>query len=103
MLDINDIAALRSWRAIQRAEGRRVGLVPTMGYLHEGHLALVDEARRRSDAVVLSVFVNPLQFGPTEDFAQYPRDLARDRSLAAARGVGLLFAPLIDAMYPPRA
>jgi pantoate--beta-alanine ligase len=103
MLDINDIPALRSWRAVQRAEGRRVGLVPTMGYLHAGHLALVDEARRRSDAVVLSVFVNPLQFGPHEDFAQYPRDLARDRSLAAARGVDLLFAPLIDAMYPPRA
>ena len=103
MLEVTDIPALRAWRAAQRAAGRRVGLVPTMGYLHEGHLALVGEARRRVDAVVLSAFVNPLQFGPNDDFAQYPRDLARDRSLAAARGVDLLFAPLIDAMYPPGA
>ena len=103
MLEVTDIPALRAWRAAQRAAGRRVGLVPTMGYLHEGHLALVAEARRRAGAVVLSAFVNPLQFGPNEDFAQYPRDLARDRALAAARGVDLLFAPLVDAMYPPGA
>jgi pantoate--beta-alanine ligase len=100
MLDITDIPALRAWRAEQRAMGRRVALVATMGYLHEGHLALVDEARRRCDATVLTVFVNPLQFGPNEDFAQYPRDPARDRSLAAKRGVDLLFAPLVEAMYP---
>jgi pantoate--beta-alanine ligase len=71
-----------------------------MGHLHEGHLALVDEARRRADVVVLSVFVNPLQFGPGEDLARYPRDLPRDRALAAGRGVDLLFAPEADAMYP---
>jgi pantoate--beta-alanine ligase len=71
-----------------------------MGYLHEGHLALVDEARRRADSVVLSIFVNPLQFGPTEDLARYPRDLPRDRALAAARGVDALFAPSVEAMYP---
>jgi len=100
MLELTDIPSLRSWRADQRAAGRRVGLVPTMGYLHEGHLSLVDEARRRADVVVLSVFVNPRQFAPDEDLTRYPRDLPRDRNLAAARGVDLLFAPETDAMYP---
>ncbi len=100
MLELTDIPSLRSWRADQRAAGRRVGLVPTMGYLHEGHLSLVDEARRRADVVVLNVFVNPLQFAPDEDLTRYPRDLPRDRNLAAARGVDLLFAPETDAMYP---
>ncbi len=100
MHEIASIADLRAWRAGQRAAGRRVALVPTMGHLHEGHLALVDEARRRADVVVLSVFVNPLQFGPDEDLARYPRDLPRDRALAAGRGVDLLFAPDADAMYP---
>src|SRR4051794_24840729 len=71
-----------------------------MGYLHEGHLALVDEARRRTDAVVLSIFVNPLQFGPQEDLARYPRDLPRDRSLAFSRGVDALFVPSVEMMYP---
>jgi pantoate--beta-alanine ligase len=72
-----------------------------MGYLHEGHLALVDEARRRADVVLMSVFVNPLQFGPTEDLARYPRDLPRDRRLAEARGVDALFVPSEAVMYPP--
>jgi pantoate--beta-alanine ligase len=72
-----------------------------MGYLHEGHLALVDEARRRAEAVIMSIFVNPLQFGPGEDLARYPRDLPRDRSLAAGRGVDALFVPEVETMYPP--
>jgi pantoate--beta-alanine ligase len=72
-----------------------------MGYLHEGHLALVDEARRRADLVIMSVFVNPLQFGPGEDLKRYPRDLARDRALAAARAVDALFIPSVEVMYPP--
>ena len=72
-----------------------------MGYLHEGHLALIDEARRRTDAVVLTIFVNPLQFGPQEDLARYPRDLPRDRALAAAHGVDALFVPSVEIMYPP--
>lgn len=72
-----------------------------MGYLHEGHLTLVDEARRRADAVVLTIFVNPLQFGPGEDLGRYPRDLPRDRALAHARGVDAIFVPSADVMYPP--
>jgi len=101
MQEIASIPRLRAWRAAQRAAGRRVGLVPTMGHLHEGHLALVDEARRRADAVVLSIFVNPLQFGPHEDLDRYPRDLPGDRRLSEARGVDVLFAPSVETMYPP--
>jgi pantoate--beta-alanine ligase len=103
MREVADVPALKSWIRSARAEGRRIGLVPTMGFLHDGHLALVDDARRRSDAVVMSVFVNPLQFGPAEDYERYPRDLERDRTLAAGRGVDLLFVPSLAAMYPPGA
>jgi pantoate--beta-alanine ligase len=83
-----------------RAAGRRVGFVPTMGALHDGHLALVRAARAESDVVVMSVFVNPTQFGPAEDFARYPRDLDRDASLASDAGVDILFAPSVEEMYP---
>lgn len=100
MLELTDIPSLRTWTRTQRAAGRRIGFVPTMGYLHEGHLALVDEAERRADVVVLSIFVNPLQFGPSEDLARYPRDLPRDRALASGRGVDALFVPSAAAMYP---
>lgn len=86
-----------------RARGDRVGLVPTMGALHAGHLALVDLAATLAPTVLMSVFVNPLQFGPGEDFARYPRDLGRDRDLAAGRGVSALFVPAVEAMYPPGA
>jgi pantoate--beta-alanine ligase len=91
---------MRAWSRAERRRGRRVAFVPTMGSLHEGHLRLVDRARSRADRVVLSVFVNPLQFGAGEDFAAYPRDLERDRALAAARGVDCLFAPEAAALYP---
>jgi pantoate--beta-alanine ligase len=101
MHELTTIADLRSWTRAQRAAGRRIGLVPTMGYLHDGHLALVDEARRRADAVILSIFINPLQFGPGEDLARYPRDLPRDRALADSRGVDALFVPSVEMMYPP--
>ena len=93
-------AGIRAWGADQRAAGLRVGFVPTMGFLHEGHLRLVDAARRVSDTVVMSIFVNPLQFGPTEDLDRYPRDLPRDRALAASRGVDALFLPDVSVMYP---
>ena len=101
MIDAAGGGELRAWRRAQREQGRRVGLVPTMGALHEGHLTLVDEARRLADAVVMSVFVNPLQFGPAEDLSRYPRNLERDRALARERGVDLLFAPAAETMYPP--
>jgi pantoate--beta-alanine ligase len=101
MLELNTIPDLKSWTRTQRAAGWRIGLVPTMGYLHEGHLALVDEARRRADAVVMSIFVNPLQFGPGEDLDRYPRDLPHDRALASGRGVDALFIPSAEVMYPP--
>jgi len=101
MIELITVPNLKSWSRAQRAAGRRIGFVPTMGYLHEGHLALVDEARRRADAVILSIFVNPLQFGPAEDLARYPRDLPRDRALASARGVDALFVPAVAEMYPP--
>ena len=100
MLQLTAIPEIRAWTSAQRAAGRRIGLVPTMGYLHEGHLALVDEARRRADSIVLSIFVNPLQFGPREDLARYPRDLPRDRALASGRGVDTLFVPQVSDMYP---
>jgi pantoate--beta-alanine ligase len=100
LLELTTIPEVRRWTREQRSAGRRIALVPTMGYLHEGHLTLVDEARRRADAVIMSIFVNPLQFGPTEDLARYPRDLPRDRALAASRGVDVLFVPPLDVMYP---
>jgi pantoate--beta-alanine ligase len=93
-------AEVRAWVARQRTAGKRVGLVPTMGYLHEGHLSLVDRAHALADVVAMSIFVNPLQFGPTEDLERYPRDLERDLELAAERGTALVFAPSIAEMYP---
>ncbi len=99
MILLTTIADLRRHLAGERRAGRRVALVPTMGYLHEGHLALVDAAREEAEVVVLSLFVNPLQFQPGEDFERYPRDLAHDRALAEARGVQVLFAPEVSEMY----
>lgn len=83
-----------------REGGRTVGLVPTMGFLHEGHLSLVDRAGALADRVVASVFVNPLQFGPSEDLAAYPRDEARDLELLRERGTDLVFVPPVDEVYP---
>ncbi len=91
---------MRAWSRAERARGRRIGFVPTMGFLHEGHLRLVDRARELADRVVLSIFVNPLQFAPGEDFKTYPRDLTRDRQLAVERGVDCMFVPSGEAMYP---
>ncbi|MDY0213667.1 MAG: pantoate--beta-alanine ligase [Desulfuromonadaceae bacterium] len=83
-----------------RAEGKRIAFVPTMGYLHEGHLSLVRAARNHGEVVVLSIFVNPIQFGAGEDFSSYPRDLSRDSALAAEAGVDIIFAPEAAQMYP---
>jgi pantoate--beta-alanine ligase len=100
MVELNSIPHVRAWSRAQQAGGKRIGFVPTMGFLHEGHLALVDEARRHTDLVIMSIFVNPLQFGPNEDLNRYPRDLPRDRTLASDRGVAALFVPSVDIMYP---
>ena len=83
-----------------RRQGRRIGFVPTMGYLHVGHLSLIRIAKQRSDIVVVSIFVNPTQFGPKEDFGRYPRDLTRDKKLAAGAGCDVLFVPRTQDMYP---
>jgi pantoate--beta-alanine ligase len=100
---IRTVADLR--RAVARARGpagdRTVGLVPTMGALHEGHLSLIRRARDESDVVVMSLFVNPTQFGPGEDLERYPREEARDAELAGAAGVDILFAPDPETVYPP--
>ncbi|WP_293902164.1 pantoate--beta-alanine ligase [Phenylobacterium sp.] len=100
---VRTVADLRAQVAAWRREGLRVGLVPTMGALHEGHLSLVRLAQARTDRVVASLFVNPTQFAPSEDFDAYPRDEARDAALLAGAGCALLFAPTVAEMYAPSA
>jgi pantoate--beta-alanine ligase len=97
---INRIPRMRSVSRKLRREGLKVGFIPTMGALHEGHLSLIRRARAMSDLVVVSIFVNPIQFGRGEDFEAYPRDLARDAELISTRGVDYLFSPVIDEFYP---
>lgn len=84
----------------EKMAGNSIGYVPTMGYLHEGHLTLLDHARKENEIVVLSIFVNPLQFGPSEDLSSYPRDFERDRALAEKHQVDYIFYPLVEEMYP---
>jgi len=100
MKTVRSVRGLREALKPQRAAGRDVGLVPTMGYLHEGHLALIRRARAGHDVVVVSLFVNPAQFRPSEDLEAYPRDEDRDAALAEAEGVDLLFAPSLEEIYP---
>src|SRR5207249_6786401 len=94
---------MRAWSRSERSRRHTIGFVPTMGYLHEGHLRLVDRARELAERVVVSIFVNPTQFGPHEDLARYPRDLPRDLALLAEVGTDLVFAPSAAEMYSPRA
>ena len=83
-----------------KAEGRKIGFVPTMGALHEGHLALIRKARKENDTLVVSIFVNPAQFGPKEDFKRYPRSLTRDSLLCKKCGVDIIFSPAVSSIYP---
>ena len=99
MNTVRTVAELREALAPARRAGRSIGLVPTMGYLHEGHLSLVRIAREAADTVVMSIFVNPLQFGVGEDYEEYPRDLTRDSQLAESAGVAAIFAPAVAEMY----
>jgi len=93
-------AEMRARAEAWRAAGKRIALVPTMGYLHQGHVSLLEEGRRRGDVLALSIFVNPTQFGPAEDLSRYPRDLDGDLAKAARAGVDLAYVPDAAAMYP---
>ena len=100
MRTVRTVAELRELLTPERRAGRRIGLVPTMGYFHDGHLSLMRRAREETDVLVVSLFVNPAQFGPDEDFGAYPRDEERDERLAEEEGVDVLFAPPVEEVYP---
>ena len=100
MKTIESISRMSIFVKMIRKEGKSIGFVPTMGYLHEGHLSLVRAAKKHTDVVVMSIFVNPIQFGPSEDFEKYPKDLKRDEELARDAGVDVVFYPSLKDMYP---
>ncbi|MEI6862372.1 MAG: pantoate--beta-alanine ligase, partial [Verrucomicrobiota bacterium] len=100
MQTITAISEMQTQAQALRTQGRRIALVPTMGALHEGHLSLVRLAATRADVVVVSLFVNPTQFGPSEDFARYPRELESDLAKCAAAGAHLVFTPASEEIYP---
>ena len=100
MTTLTDVASMHQWANARHRDGATIALVPTMGALHKGHLALVDEAQRQADAVVTSIFVNPTQFAPDEDYDAYPRTFDADCAALAERDVDAVFAPTVEAMYP---
>src|SRR5262249_53067936 len=100
METITDIVSMQRWADAARRRGQRVGLVPTMGYLHAGHCSLVAAARQHADVTVTSIFVNPLQFGANEDLERYPRDVERDTQLLREAGNDVLFLPPVNTIYP---
>lgn len=97
---IEDIKVMRNYSQEERLKGKKIGFVPTMGALHEGHLSLIQRAREECDLVVVSIFVNPTQFGPGEDFDRYPRNLKNDIKVCEREGVDVVFAPSVERMYP---
>lgn len=97
---IDSISDIKAVIKAQKSMGKTIGLVPTMGYLHEGHMSLVNMSVQHNDFTVLSVFVNPVQFGPNEDFERYPRDIDRDIKMAETAGVDVVFSPSVSEMYP---
>ncbi|MEH7380760.1 pantoate--beta-alanine ligase [Bacillus sp. JJ1533] len=99
---ITSIKEMQHYIQSLKQEGKTIGFVPTMGYLHEGHLSLMNKARSENDVLAVSIFVNPLQFGPNEDFDSYPRDFERDSKLAENNGVDVLFHPSTEEMYPTK-
>lgn len=100
MITIDSVAAMQQWSQARRQAGQRIAFVPTMGYLHQGHVSLLNAARKAADVLVLSIFVNPTQFGAGEDFETYPKDMSKDIQLAAEAGVDVVFAPSATQMYP---
>lgn len=100
MILLEQIRAMRNWSETERCQEKRIVLVPTMGFLHEGHLRLAREGRKRGDQLVVSIFVNPTQFAPHEDYANYPRDPERDRALLEKESVDVLFQPSAEEIYP---
>ena len=97
---IERVQEMSRWSEAQRRDGRRIAFIPTMGFLHEAHLCLVRDGKKRGDRVVVSIFVNPKQFAPSEDFAAYPRDFGRDRALLEGESIDVLFHPSADEIYP---
>ena len=97
---VDSISRMSTFAKMLKKEGKSIGFVPTMGYLHNGHMSLVNAAKKHTDVVVMSIFVNPIQFGPKEDFERYPRDLKRDEQLASEAGVDVIFYPSVKEMYP---
>ncbi|MFA5084890.1 MAG: pantoate--beta-alanine ligase [Candidatus Omnitrophota bacterium] len=100
MKTIENISRMSTFAKMMKKEGKSIGLVPTMGYLHDGHLSLVKAAKKHTDVVVMSIFVNPIQFGPKEDFEEYPRDLKHDEEMAREAGVDVIFHPSLKDIYP---
>ena len=97
---IHNVSLMQKRAEELRSAGKKIGFVPTMGFFHEGHLELMRVARRNADVLVVSIFVNPIQFGPSEDYDRYPKDIERDKKKAQEVGVDILFLPSVEEMYP---